>query len=84
MSCTVCVCLFSISIPQVQEAEVQRARLAADKAAADDKTAAAAARLPQVEAEKKAAAAKKVRMSAASLGNHREKGSQLQGDHDSS
>jgi hypothetical protein len=62
------VLLISLAVPcfvgcllQVHEAGLQRARLAADKAAADDKVAAAAARLPEVEAEKKVAAAKKVR-----------------------
>lgn len=57
---------------QVQEAQVKRARLAAEKAAADDKVAAVNARLPEIEAEKKAAAAKKVRATdciTGSLGN---------------
>jgi hypothetical protein len=38
----------------------QRARLATEKAAADDRTSTAHAKLPEIEAEKKAAAARKV------------------------
>jgi hypothetical protein len=60
-SAVVCVVVFYCCLLQVHEAGLQRARLAADKAAADDKVAATAARLPEAEAEKKAAAAKKVR-----------------------
>jgi hypothetical protein len=50
----------SLPAAQVQASEVRRAKLAAEKAAADDKAAAVAGRLPELEAEKRAAAAKKV------------------------
>lgn len=46
---------------QVKDIEVKRAKLAAEKAAADEKLATMTAKLPELEADKKAAAAKKVR-----------------------
>jgi hypothetical protein len=45
---------------QAQASEARQAKLSAEKAQADDKVAAVAARLPELEADKRAAAAKKV------------------------
>lgn len=46
---------------QVASSETRRSKLLSEKAQADERVAAVAARLPELEAEKKAAAAKKVR-----------------------
>jgi len=55
-----CVGLSHLAALQAQGNESRRSKLAAEKAQADEKVAAVSARLPELEAEKKAAAAKKV------------------------
>lgn len=56
----VCQCIDDVA-GQAKDVGAQRAKLAADKSLAEERAAAQQARLPEIEADKKAAATRKVR-----------------------